>query len=203
MLTGLPAEASDDRLKAFGAAAASAGGVAMFHAVGITPEAPDVATAFGPTPPPPATALTPADLRAGYADLTTATGDRLDAVSVGTPHFSAREFADLAELLSDGAPIHRDVEFWISTSRSVLATAERAGTAPICRAAGARILVDTCTYITSVLRRQAQVVMTNSAKWAWYAPANIGVQVAFGSLTDCVASARAGRIVRRDGWWAP
>jgi predicted aconitase len=38
--------------------------------------------------------------------------------------------------------------------------------------------------------------MTNSAKWAWYAPANIGVDVIYGSLGDCVESAVRGRVVR-------
>ncbi len=42
-LVGLPAgSVSEDRLKALGAAAASSGSVALFHAVGITPEAPSL-----------------------------------------------------------------------------------------------------------------------------------------------------------------
>jgi predicted aconitase len=44
--------------------------------------------------------------------------------------------------------------------------------------------------------------MTDSAKWAWYGPANIGVEVAFGSLEECVRSALAGRIVRDPALWA-
>jgi len=39
-------------------------------------------------------------------------------------------------------------------------------------------------------------VMTNSGKCAYYAPGNLGVAVALGSLAECVASARAGRVVR-------
>ena len=38
-VTGIPAEVSTDALKAFGAAAASAGAVGLFHMVGVTPEA--------------------------------------------------------------------------------------------------------------------------------------------------------------------
>ena len=57
-------------------------------------------------------------------------------------------------------------------------------------------VVDTCTYITAILERLDGVVMTNSGKWAHYAPGNIGVSVAFGALEDCLASAAAGRIVR-------
>ena len=57
-------------------------------------------------------------------------------------------------------------------------------------------MTDTCTYITAILRRLDGTVMTNSGKWAHYAPANIGVKVAFGELQDCVASAMAGKVVR-------
>ena len=35
------------RLKAFGAAAASTGAVGLFHIAGVTPEAPDLASALG------------------------------------------------------------------------------------------------------------------------------------------------------------
>lgn len=58
-------------------------------------------------------------------------------------------------------------------------------------------MIDTCTYVTAVMRDLSGPVMTNSGKWAYYAPGNIGVEVAFGSLPDCLASARAGRVVRR------
>ena len=44
--------------------------------------------------------------------------------------------------------------------------------------------------------------MTDSAKWAYYAPGNLGVEVVFGSLEDCVESAVAGRVVRDEGLWA-
>jgi predicted aconitase len=46
------------------------------------------------------------------------------------------------------------------------------------------------------------LVMTSSAKWAWYAPGNLGVQVAFGSLRECVDSAVKGRVVRDDALWS-
>ena len=51
--------------------------------------------------------------------------------------------------------------------------------------------------MTAIMRDLSGAVMTNSGKWAYYAPGNIGVEVAFGSLADCIASARAGRVVRR------
>jgi predicted aconitase len=194
------ATATEDQLKAFGAAAAASGGVGLFHVVGVTPEAPDFA-AVAPDPLP-VLALTAADLRSTRDALSTARDDRLDAVCLGTPHFSTAEFAALAALLADGTPFDPAVRVWVTTSRAVLAAAEEAGHVAPLRAAGGRIVVDTCTYITPILDPATRTVLTNSGKWAWYAPGNLGVDVVLGSLAECVTSARRGRIVRDEALWA-
>src|SRR5204863_513662 len=51
VLDGLPTGLSEDRLKALGAAAASSGSVALFDAVGSTPEAPTLDVAVGSNQP--------------------------------------------------------------------------------------------------------------------------------------------------------
>ncbi len=61
---------------------------------------------------------------------------------------------------------------------------------------GVEFILDTCAYATRILPPEIKSIMTSSGKCAYYAPANIGVEVAFGSLADCVASARAGKVVR-------
>lgn len=196
-LTGLPGSLDDgvteDRLKALGATAASAGGVALFHVVGVTPEA--VTTDGLPT-----RAVTTADLRAARDRLSTARVGRIDAVSLGTPHFSLTEFAALAREIGDGPPFI--VPVYVSTSRAVLAGASRLGHVAPVEAAGARIVTDTCTYVTPMLDPGVRTVMTSSGKWAWYAPGNLGIDTVLGSLAECVASARAGRVVRDDDCWA-
>ena len=60
-------------------------------------------------------------------------------------------------------------------------------------AAGVTLVVDTCAYVTTLMRAGDGAVMTNSGKCAYYAPGNLGVGVAYGSLAECVASARAGK----------
>ena len=60
---------------------------------------------------------------------------------------------------------------------------------------GVQIVADTCTYFAPIMRRRDGVVMTNSARWAYYAPGNLGVQVAFGTLAECVESAVAGDVI--------
>ena len=69
----------------------------------------------------------------------------------------------------------------ISTAREVLELAEERGFSDGLRGAGVEILVDTCSYIAPVLRPGEGAVMTDSAKWAYYAPGNVGAQVVFGS----------------------
>lgn len=202
VLVGIPADVGEDRLKAFGAAAASSGGVAMFHVVGVTPEAPTLDAALCGSEPEAVVEVTPHDLRATRAELSTGTGSRLDAVSLGTPHASYDEIAALARLLEDGPAIHPSVTCYLSTGRSVLAEAERDGLIESITRAGVRIVVDTCTYVTSILGPDVRVVMTNSGKWAHYAPANLGVDVVIGSLAECVRSARAGEVRRDDDVFA-
>jgi predicted aconitase len=202
VVDGLPAGVTEDRLKAVGAAAASSGEVGLVHVVGSTPEAPTLAEALQHHPAHEVVEVTPAMLRTARDQLTTAGNGsaRLVGVNVGTPHFSEAEFGHLVALLA-GRPVHPEVEFYASTGRHVLARIEALGWAASLEAAGVRLVVDTCTYVTSILEDTDGVVMTSSAKWAWYAPGNLGVRVVLGSLRECVESAVEGRVVRDDAFW--
>jgi predicted aconitase len=201
VLVGLPPErATEDRLKALGAAAASVGAVALCHVVGVTPEAPTLAAALGGARPTAVTQITRATLRAAWQELNTADDSAsLGTVSLGTPHFSRAEFDQLLAAL---AGRRAAVPLYVSTARHIVAELERADAAVRLRAAGVTLVTDTCTYVTPILRSDsAGAVMTNSAKWAWYAPANLGVQVVYASLADCVESAVSGSMVRRPPAW--
>ena len=197
-IAGLPADTGEDRLKALGAAAASSGSVAMFHAIGITPEARTLRAAAGGRDVPVVVA-TPDRLRAARDELGTATGEALGAVSVGTPHASLAELERLAHLVVERRPI---VPLYVNTGRDVLAEAERSDWFASLLAAGVEIVADTCTYLTPIIEAGPGPVMTDSGKWAWYAPANIGVDVVIGGLEECVESAAAGRVVRDESLWA-
>jgi predicted aconitase len=198
-LTGLPADASEDRLKALGAAAASAGAVALFHVVGRTPEAPTLDAALGGAAPERRIALTPAMLRAARDRLSTAAGERLDAVAVGSPHLSLEELRALARL---AAGRRFRVPFYACTGRLVLAEAEREGLLAPLGAAGVELVADTCVVVAPILPASGGVLMTNSGKFAHYAPGNTGFATVYGSLEDCVASAEAGRVVRDEALWS-
>ena len=199
-IDGLRPGQSEDRLKAIGAAAASSGSVAMFHVVGSTPEAPTLDDALGQRAAEGVEPIGMDELRRARDALGSAAGERLAAVSLGTPHASIVELERFADLL-EGRHVHPDVELLISTGRDVLAVATERGIAGRLRRAGAELLVDTCSYIAPILRRTDGAVMTDSAKWAWYAPGNVGARAVLASPEACIESAVAGRIARDDGLW--
>ena len=197
-IVGLPPDTSEDDLKAVGATSASSGSVALFHAVGITPEAPTLEAALQNRPAERTIAVTNDTLREARDRLNTLrVGAKLTAVSLGTPHFSVPEFARLGKLIA-GRECDPGVEFFVNTSREVLERIKAAGQYDELVRFGVRVVVDTCTYITPILREVegGGAAMTNSGKWAHYAPANLGVGVALGSLSECVSSAVEGRVCR-------
>jgi len=202
VLDGLHVRPTEDQLKALGAAAASSGTVALFHIVGVTPEAFDLVSAFQGRTSYQTFDITMDDLRTARADLTTADGERLDMVVLGSPHFSLAEFRQLAPLVAD-QKVHPDVRFLVTSSRAMALLARQAGYLATLEAFGGSVTVDTCILATPMLPAHIKTLMTNSAKYAYYAPGMLDVQVTFGSLADCVRSAAAGRVVVEGGVWAP
>ena len=199
VVTGLPASVSEDQLKAMGAAAASSGAVGLFHVEGVTPEAPDLRTALDGGGPEEVIGPHPDALRAARDSLSTAAVDRIDAVAVGSPHFSLAEFTQLEALLP-GEPFA--VPFYVCTGRSEYGRLEAAGRLPRFADAGVEIVVDTCVVVTPILPPKDGVLMTNSGKFAHYTPSNTGYGVVYGSLEDCVRSAMRGRVRRDESLWS-
>ena len=195
-IDGLPPPRDEDQFKALGAAAASSGAVALFHAIGITPEAPTLAEALGGRTPEQTFEIRPADVARALRELSTVPdGSEITAVCLGTPHFSRDEWDRFLPLLRQAAP-SRGIPIYVNTARATLQELERDGLLNGLDTFRLIVVTDTCTYLTPILERLDGTVMTNSGKWAHYAPGNLGVQVAFGELEDCIASAAAGRVVR-------
>jgi len=200
VIDGVVVSPPEDHLKAFAAAAASSGRVALFHIVGVTPEAPTIEAAFQGRAPVAAIDVTTADLRAARRELTTADGRELDMVILGSPHFSVAEFRALAPLVA-GRRAHPRVKFLVTSSRLMKEEAEKAGVLATVVAFGAQITLDTCILASPMLPPEIRTLMTNSAKYAYYAPSLLNTRVTFGSLGDCVRSAVEGRVVRDESLW--
>src|SRR3954454_14859070 len=220
VIDGIVVSPAEDQLKAFAAAAAASGRVALFHMVGVTPEAPTLEAAFWPLTSPggqprqssdavqasdggfggPRIEVTVSDLRAARRELTTAEGRELDMVILGSPHCSLAEFALLAPLVA-GQHAHPRVKFLITSSRLMKERAQETGVLQPIVSFGAQITLDTCILASPMLPPEIKTLMTNSAKYAYYAPSLLKTRVTFGSLADCVHSAIEGRVVRDESVW--
>lgn len=197
VVTGITRDPGEDALKAFGAAAASSGAVGLFHISGVTPEAPDAETALGGIHAETTILVTQDMVRQAQARLSTAQdAERIDAVAIGSPHLSLAEFDALERLMAGrklAVPIHA------CTGRHVLVELDRGGRRKALEELGVVVVTDTCVVVTPILPDRADgVLMTNSGKFAHYAPGNTGYAVLYGSLADCVESAVAGRPVFRE-----
>jgi hypothetical protein len=201
VITGLQVHPTEDQFKALGAASASSGAVALFHIVGHTPEAPTLEAAFQGRQPEETYTVTLDSLRAARRELTTATGAKLDLVVLGSPHFSLAEFKQLAPLLA-GRRVHPEVKFLVTSSRAMTLLAQKAGYLAALEVFGGKVTVDTCILASPMLPPEIKRLMTNSAKYAYYAPGMLNTEITFGSLADCVESAVEGRVVRDESLWA-
>lgn len=196
VIAGAVHEPSLIRHKHFGAAAASSGGVEMYHMVGITPEAATIDTAFGSRKSATSIRYGPAERKRIYESLnSTARDTHVDFVMLGCPHYSIEQIWEAAKLL-EGRRIASGCNLWIFTSRSVKTTADLNGYTKTIESAGGRLMTDTCSAIGRMLPKGTKVVALDSAKQVHYLPAIMGIEGWFGSTRDCVNAAITGR-------WSP
>jgi predicted aconitase len=172
-------KASLEALKSFCASIATYGGVALFHMPGITPEA-----SLYPAPQSLIT-VSQAELDQAISDLTNASIEEVDFISLGCPHLSIAEIARLAELLKD-----KQVKktFWITTSRPVKQIADQTGYTQIIENSGAIITADTCCVVAPI-RGRFKALATDSAKACYYAASKNKMRTLARSFEDVVAEA--------------
>jgi predicted aconitase len=180
------------KLKHFGAAAASSGGVELYHVPGVTAEARTVEEAFGGRTPAAAHAYGPDERRETYARLNSTARDRdVDLVMIGCPHATLGQIRDVCRLL-EGRSVHPDSALWVFTPRALRQVAEQNGYATALADAGAKLMSDTCPAIGQFLPDGARVIATDSAKQVHYLPAIMNVQGWFGTLAECIDAAVTG-----------
>jgi len=181
------------RHKHFGAAAASSGGVEMYHLVGVTPEAPSYEAAIGPHRTLETLTYGKAEQRRTYETLNARGKDpNVDYVMLGCPHAALEQIQEICRLL-DGRRINSGVRLWVFTSRAIRALADKEGYSKIIRDAGGVVMTDTCSAIGQALPPNTKVAALDSAKQVHYLPAIMGIQAWFGSTADCIDAALTGR----------
>ena len=180
------------RLKHFGAAASSSGGVEMYHLVGVTPEAPTLEAAFGANVPQATLVYGVAQQREAW-DRVNGNGRStdIDYVMLGCPHYTIEQIWEAARLL-EGRKVHENCELWIFTPHAIKALADRNGYTAIIEAAGGHLLTDSCSAMSRAAPKGTRVVALDSAKQAHYLPAILGIEAWFGSTEECIDAACTG-----------
>ena len=169
VFTGMPTDPSPEELVSFGAQLATGGSVAMYHIVGVTPEAPDVATACGGRTPERRIAVGATDLQKTRERLSQGQG-KIEFVMLGCPHYTIDQIAAVAGELA-GRRIQADIALWVMTSPATRELAVRMGYLEIINQAGGHIIGGTCADISCWYGLYSgKVGVTDSVKAAYYTP---------------------------------
>lgn len=196
VIEGVTKAPTSDDMKHLGAAMASYGSTALFHMVGVTPEAPDAKSLFDGRVPD-ATPITRADIDGFFKQYGIA-DDAVDVVVFAAPQLSLVELDRLAGLLK-GRKVAAKTTLLAATNPANKAEADRMGLTATIEASGAVLLEGVCFYQMHA-RELGEAngwtrLMTNSAKLV-----NIiggyGYQPVLGTMEACVDTAVAGRIRR-------
>jgi len=193
VIEGIERVPTSDEIKHFGAAMASYGSIPLFHIIGITPEAPNLAAVSATELP--VTKITDADLEAlagNFADK----GEKPDVVVFAAPQLSIVEMEQVASLVNGQ---RLKLPMIVCTSPQAYGDARRMGFIDKIETAGGTVLEGTCFY-NQYAREIGEAngwvrLLSNSAKIV-----NIlggyGYQPVLASMADCVAAAIHGEIIK-------
>lgn len=187
---------TQDDLRALCAAFGTTAGAPMLHMAGVTPEA-----ALAPVEDAGHLNITIADLAAAWQSLNAGPA-QVDLVAIGSPHASYGELAGFADMLG-ARRRHPNTDVIVTVGRQVLEQAQDAGLVQRLEASGVTVIPDLCwcSITEPVFPTSARHLMTNSGKYAHYAPGLSGRTVRFGSLQDCAEAALTGKARQHPPNW--
>jgi predicted aconitase len=164
---------------------------------GVTPEAPDEASAFQGQVAQRQNRVTLDEMETLVPLLDRDAAGAVSAVCIGAPHASAAELREVRALLA-GRSVAATVQLLLTTNQAVLSELQRDGSVAALRAAGAQLVTGRCSYYRPALdglgAGEHSRAVTPSAKWAWYARRTLDCAVAFRDLPACVEAAVSGAV---------
>jgi predicted aconitase len=193
VIEGIPLQVTQDCLKAFSAAGAASGSMALFHIIGVTPEALRLEQIFKNNIPEYKIVIKPSDLIKVRDELDSSDEEEVDLIALGCPHFSYSEFCSLLKVLN-GRKISKKIEFFIFTNRDIYRALYNTGLLSDFIHAGIKIATDTCILHWPLSAWGFKAMATNSGKFAKYAPGLLGLKIKFGNIKQCVEAAISGRM---------
>ena len=191
VFTGLPRQTiTREALRNLGAELNTSGAYGMYHIIGVTPEAPDMDTAFGGKAPEKEVVLTDQDMEEILHEISLEGNRPIDFVMFGCPHFTLEEVRHIAGKI-EGKKIKK--EMWILTSSLVKEMAERMGLDQTISEAGGCIVPDTCPDQPCWRHLKGKVGVTESPKCAYY-PQRRGIHFVIRDLDECIEAALTGEV---------
>lgn len=178
-ITGIP-HATTEELKSFCASVATYGGVAIFHIEGITPNRTTI--------PEEIEIVTQDDLDQARKALDDE-GAEIDFISIGCPHASIKEIAEIAEMLA-GKEVVEGKTVWITTARPTKDLAKKMGYYDTIEKAGAFLVSDACCAVAP-LKGRFKGLMTDSAKACFYARGKNDFRTEIRTIEECIKEATA------------
>jgi predicted aconitase len=195
----LPATVTIYELKRLGATLATGPGtIAMYHAVGITPEAATLEQALAGNKPQDKLQVTRKGLNEVY-EMFSGEG-KIDLVHFGCPHLHLAEIQMLAEKFS-GKRKHPEVRVWLFTAPATKAMADLAGYTRTLEDAGCEFFTGACNI--NIPAKEAKkllgdkVQLSDHVKHCYYAPTfmgDIGLKTILKPTEECVQAALSGRV---------
>jgi predicted aconitase len=179
-----------EKLVALSASLAASGSVAMFHMVGVTPEAPSTEAALGGKKVE-SVIFGRKELEEYKDKITSNKAGEVDFVALGCPHCSVNQLAEIARLLK-GKKVSDKVSLWVQTNVSIRALAKQLGYVDIIEGAGGVVTQDLCVVLSRPEDLGFTSLATNSAKMAFYAPGSNKIPAWYGNVERCIEAAVTG-----------
>jgi predicted aconitase len=196
VFSNLSSNISFDELKALTALPAG-GTIALFHVLGVTPEARTMEEVFPNGKPKNKIVVNDKDLATTFEEFNTG-GNDPGLVVLGCPHASIQEIIHYSHLL-EGKKISNNNKLWIFTSLVIKSIADRIGCTNVIERAGGSIFTDTCPVqlVDEVyLNQNIHCVTSDSTSILHYLSVyhgNVGFQNHFGSAEKCLKAGISGK----------
>lgn len=188
VIKGIQPDVTTDRLKTFGAGAASAGSVALYHMIGVTPEA-TLIDPFRGLKPREVISVGPRELVEMEEAISTAHRDlKVDMVTLGCPLLSLSELRSLSRKMQ-GRRVKGDIHFWVYLAEETYRQGRDVGLTGPLEKSGIWFSTGTCATISPVKVWGFSHVMTNSAKCALVVPSEHDVAISYRDTDACIQAA--------------
>lgn len=197
LLTGLQhLHPNSDDLRAICAAFGTTSAAPMLHVEGITPEA-----TLDAMPDATHHKIDAIDLLWAWANFNSGP-TTIDLVAIGSPHCSAQEVEQFFQLMN-GYARHPNTEVIITIGRDTQEKIRAEGWISKLECLNVKVIPDICwcSITEPVFPMHARNLMTNSGKYAHYAPGLSGRTVRFGSLEECAKAAITGTVSDAQPKW--